>query len=228
MTSSSEPRVIRRVDASTATPLPTPDLRSATWTRSAAGSVIGDVVTESTLGVLAERARATAEAQGYAVGWASGAREAAAATQRDRDELSSRASHTEHLRRAEHEAAVAALAQAAELLAQATARACALVGAQAVELALGVTESVLGAATAAALPRDVVARAVDVLPERGLVRVRLHPDVLRLVSPADLPATVAFEADATLGPADALVEVDDALVDLRVGTALRRVREALA
>lgn len=228
MTSSSEPRVIRRVDASTATPLLTPDLRSATWTRSAIGSACGDVVTESTLGVLAERARATAEAQGYAVGWASGAREAAAATQRDREDLSSRASRAEDLRRAEHDAAVAALVRAAEELTQATARACTLVEAQAVELALGVTESVLGAGAAAALPRDVVARAVDVLPDHGLVRVRLHPDVLRAVSPADLPTTVSFEADPALGPADALVEVDDALVDLRVGTALRRVREALA
>ena len=228
MTSSSEPRVIRRVDASTATPLRTPDLRSATWTRSASGSVLGDVVTEATLGVLAESARSTAEAQGYAVGWASGVREAAAATQRDRDELSSRASEAEHLRAAEHQAAVAALGRAAQELAQATARTCALVEAQAVELALGVTESVLGAGAAAALPRDVVARALDVLPDRGTVRVRLHPDVLRSVPAADLPTTVTIEADASLGAADALVEVDEALIDLRVGTALRRVREALA
>ena len=228
MTSSSEPRVIRRVDACAATPLLTPDLRGATWTRSAAGSVRGDVVTESTLGVLADRARATAEAQGYAVGWASGAREAAAAAQRDRDELLAHASETEQQRAAEHGAAVAALRHAAEELAQATARTCALVEDRAVELALGVTESVLGAAAAAALPRDVVARAVDVLPEHGLVRVRLHPDVLRSVPAADLPATVTFEADATLGAADALVEIDDTLVDLRVGTALRRVRKALA
>ncbi|MCW2818177.1 MAG: hypothetical protein JWR42_964, partial [Marmoricola sp.] len=75
-TSSSEARVIRAVDLVSAPALRTPELRTGSWTRLGDASVLGDVVTEATLSTLAEQARAAGQSQGYAVGWASGRREA--------------------------------------------------------------------------------------------------------------------------------------------------------
>src|SRR5688572_17219799 len=59
--------------------LPTPELRTGHWTRLGSESVLGDLVTESVLGDIADRVRAAATAEGYAVGWAQGRRDAAAA-----------------------------------------------------------------------------------------------------------------------------------------------------
>ncbi|MCW2819778.1 MAG: hypothetical protein JWR42_2565, partial [Marmoricola sp.] len=66
------------------------------------------------------------------------------------------------------------------------------------------------------------------LPTEGLVQLRLAPAVAGSVAAADLPARVSVVADAGLGPADAVVEVAESVVDLRVGTAFQRVTEALA
>src|SRR3954468_20105500 len=81
MTLSSETRVLRAEQAGSAYALHTPDLRAGTWTRLGSGAALGDAATEDTLSGLAERARATAEAQGYAIGWAKGVRESQAAEQ---------------------------------------------------------------------------------------------------------------------------------------------------
>ncbi len=119
------------------------------------------------------------------------------------------------------------LARAAAALTAATDQVAAHVEERALALALAVTEAVLGAQAAAAVPADVVRRAVAVLPPEGTVRLRVSPAVAASPAVADLPARVTPVADATLGPADAVAEVEDSLVDLRVATALRRVTEAL-
>ena len=83
MTSSSEELVVRADRAAQVTPLSTPDLSAGAWTRLGRPGVRGDAVTEETLSTLADRTRAAAHAQGYAVGWAQGMREADAAARRD-------------------------------------------------------------------------------------------------------------------------------------------------
>ena len=236
-TSSSEARpargrVIRGADlAAVSGPAPaavsTPELRTGSWTRLGSPSVLGDVVTEATLGTLAEQAQAAGQAQGYAVGWAAGTRDAAAAARAEQEAAAVRLAEAEQRRAVEHDQAVQSLARAAAALTAATDQVAALVEERALALALAVTEAVLGAQAAAAVPADVVRRAVAVLPPEGTVRLRLSPAVAASPAVADLPSRVTPVADPTLGPADAVAEVEDSLVDLRVATALRRVTEAL-
>ena len=54
-----------------------------------------------------------------------------------------------------------------------------------------------------------------------------HPDVAHHPD-ADWPAGVAVRADATLGRADVLVDLDEGVLDLRVEPALQRLGEVLA
>ena len=78
------------------------------------------------------------------------------------------------------------------------------------------------------MPADVVRRVLAVLPSDVDAVVRLHPDVARTVSAGDLGTGVVLEADPTLGRADALVQLEEHVVDLRVATTVRRLREALS
>ena len=144
MTSSSETRVLRADEAGSAYTPRTPDLRAGTWTRLGSGAALGDVATEDTLSSLAERTRATAEAQGYAVGWAKGVREAQAAEQQAIAERTERAERERTQRLAEHAAAVAALREAANGLDVARSELCRRLSEQAAGLAVAVTAEVLG------------------------------------------------------------------------------------
>lgn len=232
MTSSSEtgpgPRVLRADQAGAAYAVRTPDLRAGTWTRLGPGAALGDIATEDTLAVLAERTRATAEAQGYAVGWAKGVREAKAAEQLAATERAERDERDRARREAEHAAAVAALQQAAAGLHEATTELRRRVGDQVAGLAVAVTAEVLGHRAAEQTPEDVVRRALDVLPEGAAgATLRLSPEVARHALDADLPASLSVSPDPTLGHADALVELHDHVLDLRVDRAVSRVREAL-
>ncbi len=74
---SSSTDLLRGQEAADASALPTPELRDGSWTRFGNGTVLGDAVTEQVLAGLATNARRAASAQGYAVGWADGRREAA-------------------------------------------------------------------------------------------------------------------------------------------------------
>jgi flagellar assembly protein FliH len=67
-----------------------------------------------------------------------------------------------------------------------------------------------------------------VLPEGRVATVRLHPTVARSMAASELPAIVEVAGDPTMAPADALVELADHVLDLRVDRALARVREVLA
>ncbi len=76
---------------------------------------------------------------------------------------------------------------------------------------------------------DAVRRALQLLPTGVPVTVRLHPDV---VADADLRAALEAEhvrivGDPGLALDDAVLETDDQVIDLGVGAALDRVREAL-
>jgi flagellar assembly protein FliH len=232
MTSSSEhgiaSRVLRADQAGSAYVMRTPDLRAGTWTRLGSTAALGDVATEDTLSSLAERTRATAEAQGYSIGWAKGVREAQAAEQVAATERAARDERDRARREAEHTAAIAALQAAAAGLDDARTELCRRLSEQAAGLAVAVTAEVLGQRADEQTPADVVRRALDVLPE-GVVAatLKLSPEVARHALEAGLPASVSVSVDPTLSPADALVELHDHVIDLRVDRAVARVREAL-
>lgn len=207
-----------------------PELRVGNWTRLGGSAVLGDQVTETMLGGLAEKAREAARAQGYAVGWAEGRR--TAAEEALREEATRVAAHAaaETRRDAEHRAAVDALGRAAEQVRGLLDGLAAAVEAQASELALALTAEVLGIRAATATGPDVVARVLQVLPAAPVGTVRLHPSVVADPAVRDLAERgLAVLADPALGRADALVESPDGSVtDLRVDEAMARVREVLS
>ena len=105
---------------------------------------------------------------------------------------------------------------------------CRRLSEQAAGLAVAVTAEVLGQRADEQTPADVVRRALDVLPEgTTAATLKLSPEVAKHAIAADLPSSVTVTADPTLSPADALVELHDHVIDLRVERAVARVREAL-
>ena len=201
-------------------------MSSSTEARAGAGTAALPVLSTLRMPELqtVETSRAAAQAQGYAVGWAQGRREAAAAVAAQADELAARAAADEARREAEHAAAVAALREAAQAAHELLADACRRVGDQAGALALELTRALVGAAQPD--PAHVLGRVLGLLPEHAIVSVRLHPDVAALAD--DLrELSVAVVADPTLGRADAVAHADDHVVDLRVDEALARLAGVL-
>ena len=220
MSSSSEPGVVEAL-----TPLRTPELRTGEWTRFGSERVLGDAVTELTLSTLAESTKAAARAQGYSVGWAEGQRRAREQAAVEAAEAEARLVEIEQVRAAEHAAAVAALTAAAADLRTATAHACARIEEQASDLAWELTRALLGHELGTG-GVDVARRVLNVLPAEPMVAVRLHPD--DLPTAAELAKQgLPLVADPSLERGDALVESLDHVLDLRLGPALERVREAL-
>jgi flagellar assembly protein FliH len=214
------------------TPLATPELRTGVWTRFGASSVLGDAVTEETLARLAESTRTAARSQGYAVGWAEGQRAAREQARVEAEATEAARMEAEAEREQEHRAAVAALELAAARLHEAVAGMAATVEEQATGLAWDLTRELVGHELRNVTGPDVVRRALQLTPTETVVRLRLHPDHVADLTTADL-ADLAEQgtvvaADHALGWGDALVETDEHVVDLRVRTALDRVREALA
>lgn len=213
-----EPRVLST--------LATPELRRGVWTRFGTSNVLGDVATEGALADLAESTRAAARAQGYSVGWAEGQRAAREAVREEALAAEQDRLRREAERATEHRDAVAALTRAAAALETAVTEACARIEAQGSELAWELTRELVGHELRTTESADVVRRVLALLPAEPTVRVRLHP---RDAADADVLATdgVVIVADPTLAPGDALVEADDHVLDLRLETALARVREVL-
>lgn len=207
-----------------------PDLRSGVWTRLGHPSVLGDDVTEQALGRLAERTRSAARAQGYAVGWAGGRQEALARAEETARVAAQQAAEREHQRDAEHRRAVDALLRAADQLQRAIGDACDRVADQASGLAFEVTRELVRHELA--LEEDpgagVVRRVLAALPVDGIATVRLHPSNAESAAARELAARgVVVRPDPHLDTDDAVVEVDGSAIDLRVGTALERLREVL-
>lgn len=221
----SESRVLRADTSPAAVGWSMPELRSGRWTRLGDRAVLGDDVTEQLLDGLARSTRDAARAQGYAVGWAEGRREAEGAAQRLADDVAARAEAEERRREAEHRTALAALEAAAAGLHERVVEVCTAVDAQAAGLALELTAELVGGAAADAA-EHAVRRVVGLLPDHPVVRVRLHPDVVATAT--DLREQgVAIVADPSLEPGDALVEADTHVLDLRLAAALDRLREVL-
>lgn len=206
------------------------ELRAGAWTRLGDGAVLGDTVTEHTLSGLAAQAQAAARAQGYSTGWAEGRRAADETAEGQRRDLAAEHRASEARREGEHRAAVDALARAVAELHEALSSVCGRVAAQTAELAVALTEELLGheLSVAQAPGVDAVRRALELVPAEAVVRVRLSPDEATHPSLADLVGPVTVAADPSLARGDALVETVDAVVDARVSGALARVREVLA
>jgi flagellar assembly protein FliH len=211
--------------------LDAPELRSGEWTRFGPASLLGDETTESAVSTLVEDARAAARSQGYAVGWAEGRREAAAeatlATRaRDREVADERRRWATR-----QETAIAALQQAAAGLARLSDETQARVQTQAIELARELTEIMVGHELRSSPDNsaDVVARVLAACPADRPFVVRLHPEVVDSAAAHALPASgVRVVSDAGLDPADAVVELDGQILDLRLRSALDRIREVLS
>jgi flagellar assembly protein FliH len=209
----------------------TPELRSGVWTRFGPASVLGDEVTEGALTTMVEDARTAARSQGYAVGWAQGRREAAteaalAARSRDLEQSDQRRRFA-----ARQELALQALERAAQGLAQATEEAQAQVRAQAVELARELTETMVGhdLRSTPDTAADVASRVLAAGPADRPFVVRLHPEVAESDVAARLATSgVRVVAEPGLDLADAVVEVDEQVLDLRMRSGLDRVREVLS
>jgi flagellar assembly protein FliH len=208
-----------------------PDLRQGRWTRLGDERILGDEATEAVLGRLAERTRAAAQAQGYAVGWAEGHQ---AALRRGAEEaaiFAAEAERRELAREQEHQDLLATLRRSAAAVSGSATEVADRIAAQAAELALDVISTLLGHELAAVADPGaaVIARALAVLPEDPTTRVRLHPSVAASTASTDLlPHGVAVVADPTLEPHDVVVETDTTAIDLRISQALARLREALS
>ena len=220
MSSSTEPRVTR---------LRPPELRRGEWTRLGPDSLLGDPVAEHTLSAVAEQARAAARAQGYTVGWAQGRREAAEEATVATQEQSERWARAERERTLEHAAAVEALQSAAAQLHAAVSSTVERLEAQGTELAWALTEELVAREVSVASGADVVRRVLALTPTEPIASVHLAPGHLGHPAVADLVARgVRVVADEALEPADAVVQVGEQALDLRVSSAMARVREALA
>lgn len=233
MSSWTEPAdaVVRGDDARDLATIATPELRGGSWTRLGDSHVLGDLVTEQVLAGLAESARTAARAQGYAVGWAEGRREAAAAAVVAADRFETDRLQAESRRESEHRAALDGLVRAAAEFQRTAARLAADLEDQGLRLARELTTEIVGHELRSATDpaADVVRRAVAVLPTGAPVTLRVHPSVVDAEAVADLAGhDVRVVADHSLERHDAVVETEDRLVDLRVGAALERVREVLS
>jgi flagellar assembly protein FliH len=171
-----------------------------------------------------EATHVSARAQGYAVGWAQGRREAADSAQAETDRLVAATAAAEARREGEHAAAVAALREAAALAHDALAEACRRVDSQASVMALELTRELVGAA--AADPTHLLDRVVGLLPLHAIVSVRLHPAVAAVAG--DLAEHgIVVVPDPTLALGDAIAHAEDHVVDLRVDEAMTRLAEVL-
>lgn len=206
------------------------DLRTGTWTRLGGVGVLGDAATEGTLTALADRARAAAQAQGYAAGWAEGRCEAQASARTLEAALADRAAAERAAAALEQQSLVSALAHAAESCSTEMVSRYGELAHQALDLALQLAEEVLQRELAVADEPglDALRRALAPLDHRVAVTVRLHPDDRATLDPSALagrPVTVVD--DPTLDRGDALAETDHGVVDATISAALARVREVL-
>jgi len=205
---------------STVTPLPLADLPQSGWADATE-------LARTVLGEVAERARTEAEAQGYAVGWARGRRDAAAAAATEAAQAAEAAAAAEARREAEHRAAVAALESAAAQVRDALAGLQDEIAAQGTDLALALTETLLARELSTVTDADVVRRVLAASPAPA-AKVRLHPLVAGSVDAKVLAdAGLVVMPDPALGTADAVVEADGAVTDLRIATAVERLRDVL-
>ncbi|NMR21041.1 FliH/SctL family protein [Cellulomonas fimi] len=175
-----------------------------------------------------------ARAAGWAAGWAAGTRAASEAAQHQRRTLDDAFRAAERERAADVQAALAALGRAA---AAASARVDPVLAESSAALdasAVTLAEAVLGheLADGDARARAALARALSLPAEPAVHTIRLHPADVRALTALglvdSLPDGVTVVPDASLAPGDAVSELPDGFLDARIGSAVERVRRALA
>ena len=215
------------VQGDTYDPVSTPELKPGAGGGNAS-MLLATELADSLLGQVATEARTAAQSQGYSVGWAEGRQAAAAEAARVTQELLARNAELEAQRVQEHEAALAGLAKAANEVRSLLQSLATRIEGQASSLAWEITATLVDREVAVADTADVVRRVLKVLPETGLASVRLHPAVVPEPAVAQLrEAGITVVADPSLSRADALVETDGSIADLRISEALERVRQVL-
>jgi flagellar assembly protein FliH len=206
------------------------ELRQGDWTRFGADTIRGDEVTEHTLAGLVEQARAGAQAQGFSTGWAEGRRAAEAEAADTARRTAAANAEAEARREAEHRAALEAVQALAAQLSEQLASVCERVESHAVDVALDLTEELLGRELSVAEDpaRDAVRRALALLPDEPVVRVRVSPLDGISEDLRDLAGTATVVTDPSLGRGEVMVHAADVVVDGRVSGAMARVREVWA
>lgn len=232
MRSTSSDGVVARdlPDSSVRTSREPAELRRGAWTRLGSDAVVGDTVTETILGGIAERSHQAARAQGYAIGWAEGRRVALARAEEEAAAVRRTAADGRARREAEHRQAMAALDAAVEQVRLRMAEAVDAVAAHAVEVALELTRAILAreVLTATDPGADALRRAIASVEPHVTATVRLHPEDRAALDPAVVKAhDVVVVDDPSLSRGDAVAETDDTLVDATIAAALERVREVL-
>ncbi|UDY24068.1 flagellar assembly protein FliH [Nocardioides sp. Kera G14] len=213
-------QVIRRGSGAPLETLTTPDLPR--------GEIEHTELARTVLGEVAEKARTEARAQGYLVGWSEGRRDAQQTADQLAREHEAARLESEARRTAEHAAAVQALATAAAEVRGLLESLAAAVESQATHLAWSLTETLVGHQLSVLEAPDVVRRVLDVLPAVPTGLVRFHPSVASEPAVRELvDAGLEILGDPRLGPADALVESNGAVTDLRISAAMERVRAVL-
>lgn len=206
--------------------LPKPDLPRH------AGEVEGNALARTLVGELADAARQDAQAQGYAIGWAQGRREARVAAQHAAAAFDAAREQAEARREAEHRAALQALTTAADQVRGLLAELMDALEEQGTELAWAITEQIMAREVTVATGADAVRRVLQALPTAPTAptaTVRVHPETLSAEAVDELRSHgLRVVADPVLGRADAVVEADGSVTDLRIDTAMARVREALS
>lgn len=181
-----------------------------------------------------DRAAEQAQVRGHAAGYAMGLRAATAAADERLQLLE--AAHVERAARREAkldqaiDAMTAAMNAVARTVMPVVAEADNALLSAAIELAEAVIARELADTDdgAAAALRRVLAGLGSEIEQPGLT-VRMHPsDAAALADTAALPATLTILADSRLSPGDAIAELEDGLIDARIGAALQRAKLALA
>lgn len=207
----------------------------ARWGRTDAW--LADPTLQRAFDEVAAEARAAARAEGYAIGWAQGRRDAT-------EQLQAEASAADAVR---HEAAAAqagatrtalcALSQAAaDLETRAVTPAGELRDALLLA-AVDVAEALIGRELTLATDPGLEAlqRALDLVPNGRPVTARLHPtdastvrETLAAMPAGELGREIVVASDPAVEPGGCVVECDATRVDAQIGTALRRLRQVLA
>ena len=232
MTSTSSDSVVLRGDlpSSPRAAVAVGDLRSGTWTRLGASTVLGDSAIESTLGALADRTRAAGMAQGYAAGWAEGRQRAQEAADQAALERAALDQHAAAQLRADQQALVGSLTQAVARCDAVLAERQELVATEAVDLALRIAEAVIGRELASMTDAgaEALRRALAEVPPTVTATVRLNPVDAATLDPAETrDGRVTVVADPTVSAGGAVLETEATTVDASLDTALARVAEAL-
>lgn len=187
---------------------------------------VGDVAVDAR--AVSERARV----RGYAEGFAEGRRRAQAELDLARREDAQRIARREAAAREELQSALAALDAARGDL---TAAVAGLVGTDAArieDLAIEMARLILGTELSdpASSAAHALRRAATEVPASAWLRLHLHERDLRILRDGGvdgLPGSVEIVASDTVDAGGAIIEIENASVDLRIVAALDRARDAL-